>query len=69
LQPSEKQTLTTLKKDCVQTSVQTKPQNSPKSADSLPDDLEEIVTVWPKLPEHIKQAINALIQTSLKEEE
>jgi hypothetical protein len=26
-------------------------------------DLAEIVKVWPELPEHIKAAINALVQT------
>ncbi len=31
--------------------------------EELPSDLAEIVAVWSKLPEHIKQAIKALIQT------
>jgi len=36
-------------------------------ADSLPPDLAEIVCLWPKLPEYIKAAIKALIQTHNKE--
>jgi len=30
----------------------------------LPQDLSEIFTVWPELPEHIKAAIMALIRTA-----
>ena len=33
----------------------------------LPDDLAEIVRVWPELPEHIKSRIEALVQTHSKE--
>ena len=38
-------------------------QNEPVE---LPSDLTEIVTVWPELPEHIKAAIKALVQTNSK---
>ncbi len=39
------------------------PKMAKNQADYLPSDLAEIVTVWPELPEHIKAAIKALIQT------
>ena len=29
----------------------------------LPSDLAEIVSIWPELPEHIKAAIKAMIET------
>ena len=32
----------------------------------LPPDLAEIVTIWPELPEHIKVAIKALVQTFIQ---
>ncbi len=41
-----------------------KPENQ---AQELPPELAEIVSVWPELPEHIKQAIKALIQTHIKQ--
>jgi hypothetical protein len=32
----------------------------------LPDDLAEIVAVWPELPEHIKAAVKALVNIHLQ---
>jgi len=52
--------------DTENSSLQTKPENSPKTPESqfekLPPDLAEIVAVWPELPEHIRQTIKALIK-------
>jgi len=62
-QLSTKQALTTSQKDCVQTSVQKKTKNEQKQTQDLPEDLAEIVAIWPELPEHIKAAIKALVQT------
>ena len=52
------------------------PQLTPKSQkqgkidpSNLPEDLAEIVAVWPELPEHIKQAIRALAKTSVQSKE
>ena len=39
------------------------PKTAENDASELPSDLGEIVTVWPKLPEHIKAAVMALVQT------
>jgi hypothetical protein len=36
--------------------------------ENLPDDLAKVVAVWPELPEHIKAAIKALIQTHIRED-
>ena len=56
-QPAKQQALTTPQKHCVQTSVQTKTENSPKIGENqgenhpqnLPADLAEIIAVWPEL--------------------
>ena len=34
---------------------------------NMPTELAEIVAVWPELPEYIKAAIKALVQTHTKE--
>ena len=57
-------------KTCETAKTQLTPQLTPKSpkqpkidTSELSPDLPEIVTVWLELPEHIKVAIKALIQT------
>jgi hypothetical protein len=45
-----------------------KPKTGQNQGETLPDDLAEVVAVWPKLPEHIKAAIKALIQTHIRED-
>ena len=40
-----------------------KPKSGQNQAQNLPDDLAEIVAVWPELPEHIMAAIKALVET------
>ena len=43
--------------------AQKKAVSDDKTASELPSDLAEIVAVWPELPEHIRAAIKALVQT------
>ena len=68
LQSQEKQKLTDSADKCLQTSLQTKSENSPKSTKNqvqkLPADLAEIIAVWPELPEHIKAVIKAPMKSS-----
>jgi len=59
-----------IKETCETSETPLTPQLTPKSrkqgeidTSELPSDLAEIVAVWPELPEHIKAAINALVQT------
>ena len=40
------------------------PEMPENDASELPPDLAEIVTVWPKLPEHIKAAIMTLVRSA-----
>ncbi len=60
-------------KTCEAAKEQLTPQLTPKSpkqpkidTSELPSDLAEIVAVWLDLPEHIKAAIKALVQTHSK---
>jgi hypothetical protein len=39
------------------------PKTGENQPENLPPDLAEIVAVWPELPEHIKEAIRALVRT------
>lgn len=45
-------------------------KKNPKTAETQPEnlspDLTEIVAVWSELPEHIRAAIKALVQTSIQ---
>jgi hypothetical protein len=38
-------------------------KQSKNDTKKLPEDLAEIIRVWPELPEHIKSRIEALVQT------
>ena len=71
-QASTKQELTKPTESSVQTSVQTNSENGQKQdKQALPElsqDIAEIVTVWPELPEYIKAAIKALVQTNIQGE-
>jgi len=40
----------------------------PKTVQNQDHDLANVVERWPNLPEHIKLAINALIQTNIQED-
>jgi hypothetical protein len=70
-QVQPKQELTNSANKRLQTTLQTKSENSSKSTanqeQNLPDDLAEIVAVWPELPEHIKAAMKALVQAHNRE--
>ena len=61
-------------KTCKTSKEQLTPQLTPKTQEqgkidtqNLPPDLAEIVAIWPQLPEHIKAAIKALVQTHKRE--
>ena len=52
----------------LQTSLQKDTNYSIKLPENLPDDLAEIVSVWPELPEHIKAAIRTLVGIEVTDE-
>jgi hypothetical protein len=55
---SQRPTDTRLSENTISKRVQNRVHNS-----EIDPDLEQLISVWPKLPEHIKTAIMALIQT------
>ena len=63
-QVPEKKELTDSQEASLQASLQTYSENGQNQALSLPSDLAEIVAVWPKLPEHIKAAVMALVKAN-----
>ena len=46
----------------LQTSLQKDSENGPIQADSYPPELLRIAKVWDNLPEHIREAIQALVK-------
>ena len=44
------------------------PKTGQNETVELPTDLAEIVAVWPELPEHIKAAVKALVDTHKRKE-
>jgi hypothetical protein len=59
----ENKELTETPETSLQTSLQKNSENSPKSTDSIPDDLAKISAAWPSLPSHIKAAIKIMVET------
>ena len=53
-----------------QTSSNDKPhgntRNNPRNCTDFPPELQQIVTAWPTLPEHVKQAVMALVRSAKK---
>lgn len=54
-------------KSRLQTSLQKDSENSLNQADSYPPELKEIIDAWNDLPEHIKAAIKALVESYQKD--
>ena len=46
----------------LQTNLQKDSENGSNQGDSIPDDLAELTTLWPDLPDNIKEAIRAIVK-------